>query len=76
MGTIAQGFDARKATTAKGDPMARLKRLSIGSLDRDFSGHPQRAGYGAIRRDFGDHGNLLGQIGLDVGLTFLDGIGQ
>jgi hypothetical protein len=61
---------------AKRDPIARLKRLPIGSLDRDITRHPQRAGYGAIRRDFCCQGNLLGQIGLNIGLTFFDGIGK
>jgi hypothetical protein len=76
MRTIAKGFVFGEPTAAKRDPIARLKRLPIGSLDRDIASYPQRALDGAIRRGFCCHGNLPGQIGLDIGLPFFDGIGE
>ena len=75
MCAVAQGFDFGTPTGAQRDPIARLERLPIRSLDRDVARHTQRAGNGAIRCDFGRHGNLLGQVRLDIGFAFFEGLG-
>ena len=56
--------------------VACFKGLSIRALDRDAARHPKRTGDGAIRGDFGRHGDLLGQIWLDILPILIDAICQ